>query len=178
MWDMLDDAIYKTVHDYRDGTRSGAQALAPRVNMNAGTLTNKANPGMETHHLTLRESIPLQLIANDYRIAEAYCIELGGTFLNLPDIGATSDAALLDIWARLAEEQGEAAHAIRMALDDGDVTRKELGTIKTEIHQAICVWLELYKRIESIYAQCERVRARQDAPPSKPPRRRATGSGS
>lgn len=160
MWDLLDDAIYHTVHDYRDGPRSGAQALAPRVNMNAGTLTNKANPGMETHQLGLRESIPVQLVSGDYHIAEAYCIELGGIFLRLPDIGFTGDAALLDIWARLSEEQGKSAHAIRLALDDGTITHKEIAEVKTKIHKSICVWLELYKRIEGIYEQCELQRAR------------------
>lgn len=167
MRDSLDDAMYDTVRDYRDGKNSGAVALAPKVNMIAGTLSNKVNPGMESYILGLKESIPIQLISGDFRIANSYCVELGGVFLRLPDIGPVSDAALLDIWARLAEEQGDAARAIRMALSDGNVTTKELGVIKKEIHEAICVWVELFKRIEGIYTQCETTRARYQLAPMK-----------
>ena len=150
MWDLVDDAIYKTIHEYKDGHSGGAVALAPKINTNAGTLNNKANPGMERHQLGLKESIPIQYAATDFRIAHAYCQALGGVFMRVENLAGTSDVELLNTWARLIEEEGETAAAIRRALEDGDVTSEELKEIKRETFEDIQIKLELFRRLESI----------------------------
>lgn len=156
MWDAIDDAIYHTVHGFQDrsargakGSR-GAEGLAPRVNMNAGTLSNKANPGMEGHQLTLKESIPIQLTTNDYRIVQAYCHALGGVFMPIENLDGTSDMELLNTWAKLVQEEGETAAAIREALQDSKITRDELQIIRRETFEDITVKLELLNRLEAI----------------------------
>ncbi len=150
MWDELDEAIYRTVHEYRDGNRAGAVALAPRINMNAGTLSNKANPGMEQHQLTLRESIPLQLATGRTDIAAAYAQALGGVYVPLGDFSGTSDTELLNIWAGMDEQDGRMAGAAREVLEDGRVTREELRRLKREVWRSIQVRLEFYHRMEAI----------------------------
>jgi hypothetical protein len=51
----LDEAQYRVVHDFK----GGVVALAPLVRMNPGTLSNKVNPSVETHHLTVDEAVAL-----------------------------------------------------------------------------------------------------------------------
>jgi len=153
MWDSLDDAIYKTIHNFKDGKKSGPGALAPKINMNAGTLNNKADPGCETHHLTLRESIPIQRTASDFSIAQSYCMELGGVFIQLQMIDYVSDSALLDIWATLIEKEGEFAKAVRESLEDGKIKHDEMKQIRDSAQQRISTLLEMVKRLESIHIQ-------------------------
>lgn len=153
MRDSLEDAVYNTIHDYRDGKKSGPGALAPKVNMNAGTLNNKADPAMFTHQLTLRESIPIQREANNFSIAQAYCMELNGVFVQIHQIDNVSDSALLDIWAKLQEKEGEFAKVVREALDDGNIQHDEMKKIREATQQRLSTLLELVKRLESIHFQ-------------------------
>lgn len=153
MRDSLEDAVYNTIHNYRDGKKSGPGALAPKVNMNAGTLNNKADPAMFSHQLTLRESIPIQLTANNFSIAQAYCLALNGVFVQLPDIPCVSDTALLDIWATLIEKEGEFAKAVRESLASGDIDHDEIKNIKNRAQERISVLIEMVKRLESIHHQ-------------------------
>lgn len=151
VFDRLDRAIHATVHDYQDErTRQrGAVALAPRVGMQAGTLSNKANPMIETHHLGLRESVPLQIAAHDCRILHEYALALGHIAYRLPSSSTpVSDLALLDDYAAFHAAVGRKATAIRNALADGRIERAEVEDIRGEFEAAICAGLELLARLE------------------------------
>ena len=157
MSDALQQAIHDTVHEYpiwsdRKKPR-GAVALAPMVNMQAGTLSNKANTIMETHQLTLAESIPIQREAQDYRITDAYCMTLGGVFLRFHDLKFVSDQQLLDVWAKYIQEDGETAKAVSEALADGNINEKEMDRIEKEVNEDIQAKLELLHRVKEIYQQ-------------------------
>lgn len=150
-FDRLDRAIHATVHEYQDGrTRQrGAVALAPRVGMQAGTLSNKANPTIDTHQLGLRESIPLQIAAHDFRILHEYALALGHVAYRLPDSAAhVSDLALLDDYSAFHAAVGRKAQAIRSALADGRIERAEVDDIRGEFESAVCAGLELLARLE------------------------------
>jgi hypothetical protein len=150
-FDRLDRAIHATVHEYQDErTRHrGAVALAPRVGMQAGTLSNKANPTIETHQLGLRESIPLQIAAGDYRILHEYALALGHIAYRLPSsTKPVSDLALLDDYTAFHAAVGRKATAIRNALADGRIERAEVDDIRGEFEAAICAGLELLARLE------------------------------
>lgn len=149
----LDDAIYNTIHNYSDGKNKGPAALGPKVNISPGYLNNKADESMPSHKLGLFESIPIQREANDYQIAHAYCQELGGVFVQLKQIDNVSDSALLDIWAKLIEKEGEFAKTVREALDDGNIDEGEMKNVREAAQQRLSVFLELVKRIESIHIQ-------------------------
>jgi len=146
MVDSIDEAIYRTVHDYP----GKVPRLAPLLGMRPGTLNNKADPGMD-HQLTLRESIALQLHTQDRRIAQAYCQELDGAFVALPgDVVDASDSALLDLWMNLQVELGKSAETIREALADGVITRDEMDTIRAQVQRDIMAQLQLLQRLESL----------------------------
>ena len=147
----LASAIYETVHGYRapDGKARGAVALAPRCGMNPGTLSNKTNPD-QGHVLGLAESIPLQLVADDYRILYAYAAALQHVAYRLPPHRDASDVELLDAYAKVQERCGLKARAIRDALCDGNVTRTELEEIRAAFDDEVRAGLELLSRLEAL----------------------------
>lgn len=65
--DDLDQAIYSTVHS----SRIGAKKIAQRIGISDQVLLNKANPSNETHKLTVREALAIQLATKKKDIARA-----------------------------------------------------------------------------------------------------------
>lgn len=151
MQDQLEHAIYRTVHEYRNGRHRGAAALAMMVGANAGTLANKANPAMETHQLGLRESIPVQRIAGDFRILHTYAAALGHVAVpESGDYADCSDIELLDVYAKWHADLGAKCAAIRAALADGRMTRAEYRAIREASDQAARTRMELLGRLEAL----------------------------
>lgn len=150
MLDPIDDAIYQTVHEFRDGDRTGAVALAPKVNMNAGTLSNKVNAFCDTHHLSLKESVPIQLATGRFDILRAYAQSLGFAVVRVTDLSHWSDIELLDSYAAWNAEIGETHGAIRRALEDGNITRTEINEIESEMYQDFERALGVLQRLRSL----------------------------
>lgn len=124
LFSLLDEAKYPVVHDFK----GGAVALAPLVRMKPGTLSNKVNPSVETHHLTVDEAVAIQHTARDCRILVAEAHLLGHTCIPLGELASVSDVALLDAYARYHAKVGETAAAIRAALADGRITPAAFAT--------------------------------------------------
>lgn len=152
LFGQLDTAIYETVHGFRPpgSTERGAIALAPRCAMNPGTLSNKANPQMPDHKLGLAESIPLQLVSNDFSILHAYSAALGHCAYRLPGSSDASDVELLDLYCSVHEKGGLKARAIRDAIRDGRITRKELADLKALFDDEVRAGLEFFSRVEAL----------------------------
>jgi len=156
MIDALDQAIYDTIHDFRaaNGER-GATALAPRIGMNPGTLNNKAYPGHESQ-LTLRESVPVQREARDYRILAEYAICLDHAVIPLGDFSRTSDAALLDLYCEYHAEIGQTAEAIRDALAiNATITRADARKVRRELIEDMQAGLAFLARLDGLVAEDE-----------------------
>lgn len=142
----IDKAMYAVVHDFP----GGAVALAEQAGMkNGNTLSNKVNPTMDGYLLGLKESIPIQRVANDYRILHAYNAALNHVAIRLPDVSTYSDMGLLDAYAAWTADIGQTAEAIRQALDAG-VTEDELATIYREMHEDFARAYELFARLKTI----------------------------
>lgn len=142
----IDRAAYDTVHDFP----GGAAALAERANLRNGkTLSNMVKPENAGHKLGLKQSIPIQIAANDYRILHAYNAALNHVAIRLPDVASCSDIELLDAYAAWTSDIGETAEAIRAALAGG-VTDKALAAIHREMHEDFARALELFARFKTI----------------------------
>lgn len=141
----VDLAIYRTVHDH-----GGADRLSKYLACRPGTLNNKADPACEGHQLNYREGIALQLATNSRRIIKAEAAELGGVYIQLRNWQGVSDEALLDAWARLQEEHGQTAAALRKSLNDHVITREELRHIKREMYEDFAAAFELLHRVEGL----------------------------
>ena len=146
IFSLLDAAKYSVVHDFK----GGAVALAPLVNMNSLTLSNKVNPNQETHHLTVDEAVAIQNTAKDYRILNAEAALLGHVCIPLRDFAGVSDLELLNAYAAWHADVGETAFAINRALEDGKVTRAALNEVKREIHEDVQRAFEFYARLEAL----------------------------
>lgn len=148
----LDTAIYDTVHGYRDPvTRGrGAAALAPKLGMPPGTLSNKADPTIAHAKLGLIESVTTQLVADDFQILHAYAATLGHCAWRLPPQSGAGDVELLDAYAAVHEQSGRMALAIREALSDGRVTPAEVATIRMHFEAEVRAGLELLARLEAL----------------------------
>lgn len=148
----LEAAIYETVHGFRlPGSKErGAVALAPRCGMNPGTLSNKANPEMPSHSMGLVESVPLQLVANDFRILYAYNAALRHCAYAMPESNDASDVELLDLYCAIHEKGGLKARAIREAMRDGRFTHKEVTDLRALFDDEIRAGLEFFSRVEAL----------------------------
>jgi hypothetical protein len=147
----LDSAIYSTVNGFVDPvTRGrGATALAPRLNIAAGTLSNKANPTQE-HQLGLRESISLQLATVDFSILYAYNAALGHVGFRLPDADRFGDIELLDTYCELHARVGRLAVEIRNALLDQKISFEEVQAVRTAFDCLVRSGLGVVNRIEGL----------------------------
>lgn len=152
LYDRLDRAMYGTVHEHVDrATRSrGAVALAPRVGLQPGTLSNKVNPTVETHQLSLRESIPLQLVANDFRILHAYASALGHCVYALPADCKHSDVELLTQYAEFHARVGMHSGSIREALQDGRISDAEIACVRQAFDDLVRAGLCVLARLEAL----------------------------
>lgn len=152
LWGDLDDAVYATVHDYRDpltGQR-GAAALAPLMGMSPGTVSNKANPTMPDHKLGLYESITLQVISKDYRLLYSYARTLGHCAWPLPPVSAQGDVELLDAYAEMHAKAGTVARTIRAALADRRITEAEVNAIREAFDAQVRAGLALLSRFDGL----------------------------
>jgi hypothetical protein len=70
--DHIDQAIYDTVHN----SELSAKQIAPLMGVGHQVLINTANPQTETHKMSLRESVALQLITGNHAIYRAMGMEL------------------------------------------------------------------------------------------------------
>jgi hypothetical protein len=152
LFDRLDVAIHETVHGYVDpATRQkGAVALAPRVGVAAGTLSNKANPLMPDHKLGLAESVVVQVASGDYRILHAYAAVLRHCAYPLPETGDPDDVEVLECYALLHQRIGEKAAAVRQALADRVITAAEVAQIRDLFDEMVRAGLCLVSRLEDL----------------------------
>jgi hypothetical protein len=151
LYGSVENAIYETVNGYVDPAtrRHGATALAPKVGMLPATLSNKANP-LQDHQMTLRESIPVQLVSHDFRILYAYNQALNHVAYQLPATHQAGDVELLDQYASMHAEMGVMAQAVRDLLRDGRITREEVQTIRSAFDATARAGLGLLARLEAL----------------------------
>jgi hypothetical protein len=144
-------AYYELVHNFRKGkTPSGAAALAPLVGMNPGTLNNKVNPNIDSHHLSAAEGVALQAAARNYAPISAEAATLGGVFTLIEPLDDNTDERLLKLFLELHEEQGETAETVRIALEDGRVSANELKDITREVFEDMAKQMQLLQALTSL----------------------------
>lgn len=148
----LDAAVYATVHEFNDprARKRGSVALAPRIGMPAGTLSNKANPLMPDHKLGLAEAVAIMLTTEDFRILHAANQLTGHCSYRLPLHADAGDVEILDAYAAAHEMTGAKAAAIREALRDGRVTQEEIEQVRACFDKEVRAGLELMSRLEAL----------------------------
>ena len=144
----VSDAAYLTGHEYPGGNA----ALGPRIGVSGNVLSNKLNPNINTHHLTLSEAMRIMSLTGDLRILQAMSSELGVTIRPLPMIGEES---AMDALVHTANEFGQYMVAINDALSDGRVTKLELRKVGKELGDLIAQSSKLMSTLEVMEASHE-----------------------
>ena len=135
--DHIDQAVYATVHE----SAIPAKEIARRLGMSHQILLNKANPHCETHKLSHRECLAIQLLTGNYRIHEAEAIELGVLETK------AEQKNLLESVLRAAKENGDVIRVVTDALEDGTVSEREKSVCLTEIEESIDALMAVKKAV-------------------------------
>lgn len=113
----------------------GVANLAQRMGINPGTLQNKLNPNNTTHHLTLRESQTLQVVANNASILHASAAQLGFVCTRATPDQAGGDP--VEAFMRLQSAHAEFCRAAADALEHGgDISANEIRRISYQAQEA------------------------------------------
>jgi hypothetical protein len=145
----LTTANYDLVHAFADGKRRGAAALAPRLGMPPGTLSNKVAPDNDAH-LSPEQWIAAMLASGNFaplRVAAHQCHHAA---FALPDMANVSDMELLDACLKAAREFGDLANAVQAAIADGDVTPAEMRRVQKELIESVAANFELVARLRRL----------------------------
>lgn len=104
------DAIYHTVHNYP----GGVVALAARMGVSANTLTHKANPNNDTHHMRPDELVAIQFFSGNYAVLHAMAAALNHSAT--PASRDQSDGDPVEAFMHQQRAQGEYCAAMADAL--------------------------------------------------------------
>lgn len=124
--DHIDQAVYDTVHS----SDLSAKEIARNLGMSHQVLLNKANPQAEGHKLTLREAVAIMLMTGNHRIQSAIETELGVAEVK-------PKKSVIESVLDSAKEHGDVVRVVQKALDDGNISLRELEECQQEIDEAI-----------------------------------------
>ncbi|MFZ6726176.1 phage regulatory CII family protein [Undibacterium sp. MH2W] len=143
------DAFYRTCFD----SPGGIESLAPRLNMSAQVLRNKANPNTATNHPTLNDVERVMDFTGDFQVLHALAGDRGFICIRVDaDAKANaSDMAVLDLITQVWKAEGDVGTAVNATLADGRV----------EAHEIACVRKAVYKAQEALYAMLHRLEGMQ-----------------
>lgn len=135
--DHIDQAIYDTVH----GSTKTAKQISSLMAMSHQVLINKANPQNETHKITLREAVTIQLITGNQSIYRAMGTELALNEEGFQPVGIMESAL------KAGKEHGDVISSIYEALEDGKMTMREQEKCQREITEAIDALMQLRESV-------------------------------
>lgn len=144
----LSSSIETTIKAYK--TKGGAKAIAEKIGARPGTFINKCNPAMPGHVLNVNELVAIMRITGNYTILHELAAMFGYICEPHEKLSGVTDMELLNAWADWDAERGETVQAIRNALTDQRIRRKELDRIRTEMFEDIQKAFELLQRLESL----------------------------
>lgn len=128
----------------------GNAALAKLLNMSPNILRNKISESNTTHHLTLLEASRITALTGDPRILYAFANEHGYICVRLPMSASINEQSFMEHMFDIGEANGDLNKAVRDALTDGVVTRKESKTVCDVIRLYQERLAQLSQAIESV----------------------------
>ncbi len=125
--DHIDQALYDLVHN----SDMSAKEISSLLGVGHQVLINKANPQTETHKMTLREAVAIQLITGNHAIYRAMGMELSIKAKKVETLG------ILESVLNAGKEHGDVLAMIHKAMADGKMTMREQEQCQREITEAI-----------------------------------------
>lgn len=138
---------------------AGVGALAEKMDVNADTLQNKANPRSQSHRPTVEDLELATLFTGDPRIADVFCKLAGGVFVKTASFEGVSDQELLDEMTQLAKEYADVPMAVSAALADGLVDQGDLDRVSQQLYELNQRGARIYARLASMKRQSRSLKA-------------------
>jgi len=138
--DNLDTAIHNTLHQ----STLCAKAISSEMGIVHQVLVNKANPQTDSHKLTCREALEMQLITGNHAILTAMTNELNVATKSVDDQPCVG---ILESVLAAGKEHGDVLRLITDALADGRFTLREQEDCQREITEAIDALTQLRESI-------------------------------
>ena len=128
----------------------GVKELAERLSMKTGTLWNKADADVESHHQpTMRDVIAITRETQDMRILESMNRLFDRATIDLRP-GPVSDEAVLELLLRVSSEKGQMAQALRNGYADARFCREDYLAVRGEAFDLINAVLDFVQRLEGL----------------------------
>jgi hypothetical protein len=154
-WTPVQRAAWRTVHEFRRGAQSGANAIGPLVGKAPGTISNEVNPDVPSHKLGLDDAVALQHATADYRILGAMASSLHHIAMPLPDYAPCSDVELLIKFSEWQARMGRTCEHIHDALADSKITQAEADRVRRAGHHQMRAFFEFLHRLETLVEEGE-----------------------
>lgn len=128
----------------------GVKDLAERLGMKPGTLWNKCDADVESHHQpTLRDVIAVTRESGDMRVLESLNRLFDRASYDVTP-GAASDSALLELLCKVGSDNGALHTAVGTALADGRFTQADLLAVRAEAFDLVSSVLSFVQRLEGL----------------------------
>jgi len=131
-------------------TTYGVKEMAERIGRKPGTLWNKCDADVESHHQpTLSDVIDVTRESGDMRVLESLNRLFDRASYDVTP-GAVSDAALLELLCKVGSDSGALHTAVGTALADGRFTAADLLAVRAEAFDLVTSVLCFVQRLEGL----------------------------
>ena len=128
----------------------GVKEMAERTGMKPGTLWNKCDADVESHHQpTLRDVIAVTRESGDLRVLDSLNRLFDRASYDAAP-GVASDEALLELLCTVGSDSGHLHAAVARALGDGRFTPQDLADVRTEAFDLVASVLCFVQRLEGL----------------------------
>lgn len=124
-------ARYHLVHDFP----GGSEAMAPYLDLHAGTLRRKAHPEEMDDDLTVTQAIEAMNLAKDWRLLDAIAAKCERVVIEREKQQPTGDKGLLEQFLLAEQSMGEFAADIHTALQHKKLTAADISRIKQAVQK-------------------------------------------
>lgn len=130
---------------------AGVDTLAPAMGIKPGTLYNKADADVDTHHQpTLRDVVLATQLTSDLRVVDALNEMFGRAAFDAGKFACHSDEALLELFTEYGAEGGEFCQAVGAALKRRSFSANDFVLIRSEAFDVVATLMTLVARLEGL----------------------------
>jgi hypothetical protein len=150
-WTPVEAAAHSLVHEYRDGDKTGAEAMGPRIGKSPRLLSNEVNPDYEGAKLGLLTAVNIEREAGAADILHAHAQMLHHVCFALPyPDHFTGDVELLRLFADWQAALGLTCMEIQKSLEDNRITTDEVNAILRRGYLHMTRFMELLERFKEL----------------------------
>jgi hypothetical protein len=140
------DAFYQTCKRYPGGFES----LAPRMNMSAQVLRNKANPNASVNHVHICDIENIMTFTGDLAVLHALAQGQGCAVVKVDADGNASDMAVLEMITKVWSSNGNVGAEVNRTLEDGLVESHEVEKVAEAVYRTTEALMTMLGRLRGM----------------------------